>query len=1174
MSMPRICFFVFLLYGSTLTAQSVVVIQNNQQIRSGAISDSIRDREQQYWSERIGFRIAKNNDYELYAVLRGLGAAAKNNDPTDLDSKTLTQIGLDSLNYYSDPATLPKFAGQDAATNALVSALSIDNPWVGVAAPPVLDMMSANLADQISSLYPIDRDNLRSSFLAEGNDGLRDLWAQADKDPRLKAALNAVIDKRYRGITLDDNQVTSPDVDLQTYKAALSSLENPAVSPEDLKSAFRVFTELQDKKIDNLDKELRTFVMARTTQEQREKKVSDFRAAIDDERAIFYLASSAAGIVDPTTGRVISGIGTAYTKIAEASGLYRLGEISSLRLTADVVSAGLLLTSMLGNNGPTADEMILQEIHQLSLQIDSFRQEMHQRFDRVDQSLSRMYVDLIANFNEVNRNIARARQGIVALQVQLLNLQGELGELDRRVQSYSQGLSSQVASNDQLLCLPDASGSFDYHLDADRILACELSFTSSGSATAKSAVWNNLSSEYSDDLLETQLDRPIEENLNFLWGLAASRFNLRPAPSFTVANPVVWAGNSNNYVRLLSASRPIFGRLGPTDELITSGGEINTAIKALGQSEFSGTKQTLFDRLLPYFTYQMKKTDLDVAALEVAYQGQKMAGYDPWNGVEQQNDSSSSDSWTFATAPQATPLDMVPSLNACPDAKDVLAGAQLTAPSKLASWIPYPFRMAQELNLGRVNACYSSVHWIAYAQKGDTWNGSLVFEVRLTFSLNSPVVKSKKIPVKAKVASSAELKPPKEFLIARRSAASANWFFDCGTRQTAGAFGKISVVQCNRDHAKGFTPQDTAAALQQLWPGWQNKFVSAASAEIDAPADVVKDLDAIKRKVAASLADHRAELRREIIAGVNGQTGSADFVTEEQTAVVKDFHIIHGIKSLIDAYAGLVLSHSIETDEAVAAGLGSISPDNWAVEIARMGKKETVVSANTSREAASRVLFPLGLTMRASRVQTLFDKRLGSGSEPYVLVETTLQNLDAVRVVQIAQSLSTTHPCFAGGSNVTVEGGADADANQMSSYADTDALTSIRVSMIASGSGFTSLRKTDVVLGNADLLMSGLIDRGTESTDSDRRRSITFPANGMQFGTLRKGIVRVCNDFASDTRNWVAESILVEVSKGGGSFETFRVWKNVSFPPGKSSSVTFRGAPDVHHGPTIARTQY
>jgi hypothetical protein len=89
-------------------------------------------------------------------------------------------------------------------------------------------------------------------------------------------------------------------------------------------------------------------------------------------------------------------------------------------------------------------------------------------------------------------------------------------------------------------------------------------------------------------------------------------------------------------------------------------------------------------------------------------------------------------------------------------------------------------------------------------------------------------------------------------------------------------------------------------------------------------------------------------------------------VAEEQTAVIKDFHIILRIKSLIDPYAGLVLSHSIEIGEAVAAGLGSISPDNWAVEISRTGRKQTGVPASTSREAASRVRFPLNVTIRAN----------------------------------------------------------------------------------------------------------------------------------------------------------------------------------------------------------------
>jgi len=1165
MNMPRILLFAFLLCGSTLAAQSVVVIQNNQQIRAGAINDSIRAHEQEYWTERVGFRITKNADYELYAVLRGLGAAAKNNDATQLDSKTLTQIGLDSLNYYNDPGALPKFAGQDSATNAVIAAGSMDNPWIGVAAPVVLDMMSANLANQLSTLYPIDRDDLRSRFINEGNDGLRDLWAQADKDPRLKAAINEIIAKRYKGIAHDDNAATTPDVDLQTYKAAVRTLGDRGVSPEDMQAAFKTFAEAQNKKLENLDKELRAFAKAKATQQQREKKINDFRAAIDDERAVFYLASSAAGIVDPTTGKIIGGIGTAYTKIAEASGLYRLGQISSLRLTADVVSAGLLLTSMLGNSGPTADEMILQEIHQLSLQIDSFRQEMHQRFDRVDQSLSRMYVDLIANFNEVNKNVARARQGIVALQVQLINLQGQLGELDRRVQSYTQGLSSQVASNDQLLCVPDPDGSFHSSLNDEQVLACELSFANGGSATAKSAVWNNLSTEYSDDFLETQLNRPIEENVNFLWGLAALRFNLRPARSFTVANPVVWAGNSNKYARLVSSSRPISTRLGPTDELIATGNEMNAARRGLGQSEVSGTKQTLFDELLPYFRYQINRTELDVAALEMAYQRQMMAGYDAWGDTEQQKDSSTQDKWNFATAPQGTPLDIVPSLSPCADAKDVLSGADLASPSKLASWIPYSFRMAHELGVGRVTACYSSVHWVGYVQKGDTWNGSLVLEIRQTFAPTPPAAKRKKKVAGAKAGSNPAPAQPKELVIARRSATSANWMFDCGTTQTSGSFGKLSVAACNRAHASGFTAQETATALQTLWPSWQNTFVGTASNEINPLDDVARDLKAIKDKVETSLANHRVSLRREIVEAINGQTGNADFVAEERTNVIKSFHMMRGMKSLTDAYAGLVLSHSIETDETFAAGLGSISPDNWVVEINRMGKKRTV--SPPSSEGVSRVLLPLGLAGRANHLQTLLHKGLASGAEPYALVETTLQNLKAVRVVQIAQSLSSTHPCFASGNNTIVEGGMEPDADQTSAYSDGDALTSIRIRLLPKD---TSPSITDMVIGNGDLLMSGLSDG--KARDSDGNISVTFPANGMVLGTLRKGSVRVCTEFGAVSRDWVATSIVIEISRGANKFEVLRLWRNVAFPPGRLSSVTFRNNRQAAVQPPIVAT--
>jgi len=114
-------------------------------------------------------------------------------------------------------------------------------------------------------------------------------------------------------------------------------------------------------------------------------------------------------------------------------------------------------------------------------------------------------------------------------------------------------------------------------------------------------------------------------------GLAASQFNLRP--SRRLPWPIrSLAGNSSNYVRLLSSSRPISTTLEPTDELIRIGNEINAAIRALGQSRLSGTAETLFDRVIRYFIYEMKKTDLDVAALESCLSTTNDAGYDHGEG--------------------------------------------------------------------------------------------------------------------------------------------------------------------------------------------------------------------------------------------------------------------------------------------------------------------------------------------------------------------------------------------------------------------------------------------------------------------------------------------------------------------------------------------------------------
>jgi len=58
-----------------------------------------------------------------------------------------------------------------------------------------------------------------------------------------------------------------------------------------------------------------------------------------------------------------------------------------------------------------------------------------------------------------------------------------------------------------------------------------------------------------------------------------------------------------------------------------------------------------------------------------------------------------------------------------------------------------------------------------------------------------------------------------------------------------------------------------------------------------------------------------------------------------------------------------------------------------------------------------------------------------------------------------------------------------------------------------------SLRKTDIVIGNGELLMMACRRQGMANNTEGVKVSVTFPANGMIFGELRRGVVRVAINF-------------------------------------------------------------
>jgi hypothetical protein len=81
--------------------------------------------------------------------------------------------------------------------------------------------------------------------------------------------------------------------------------------------------------------------------------------------------------------------------------------------------AAASVLSLFANQGPRAEQLILDGVHQLQLQIDGLRIEMHRRFDMVDLRLDRLAFDLNVGLNLVRQ--------------QIFALEGRIAEIDKRV---------------------------------------------------------------------------------------------------------------------------------------------------------------------------------------------------------------------------------------------------------------------------------------------------------------------------------------------------------------------------------------------------------------------------------------------------------------------------------------------------------------------------------------------------------------------------------------------------------------------------------------------------------------------------------------------------------------------------------------------------------------------
>ena len=145
-----------------------------------------------------------------------------------------------------------------------------------------------------------------------------------------------------------------------------------------------------------LDVAERSWEDARTQRAQRDaeaaRRQEEQRATFDAAgyRAAGNLAATVIGFSDPELGRQIRATNDAVFRVRDAITAFEAARdvganltLASFALTGNVVGASLAIMSAFGGSGPSADELILKQLHKLREEVQEVRKEMHQRFDQV-----------------------------------------------------------------------------------------------------------------------------------------------------------------------------------------------------------------------------------------------------------------------------------------------------------------------------------------------------------------------------------------------------------------------------------------------------------------------------------------------------------------------------------------------------------------------------------------------------------------------------------------------------------------------------------------------------------------------------------------------------------------------------------------------------------------------
>jgi hypothetical protein len=504
------------------------------------------------------------------------------------------------------------------------------------------------------------------------------VYKSAQTDPKVAAAFEAIYGEELGTIIKDFDayDFISQHPDSPIPPAIVERMRSDgtiSVSLNDLKEFSRAeFGKINDS-IDDLQRTLLDIDAKQdvlidyiNNQEERERmqalaaaEAAEHQLKLEAIQSSLFIAYTLADVIDPEFAYQLSTVGNATLQVAESlrswmnavSGLgtlEKVGSLSTVVMTGNVLGAVMNVVSLFGESSPSPDQMILEEIGKLRQQVDQVRQEMHSRFDRIDEELNTIYATMQDRFDlidiqlgKLNAQLDEVQKTLVALDLKLSRIERNnfefLDALGRRplLEAINGGLGYQERTGTPMPYQPE-------FVDFENVLHGWATIHSFDALAA-----GPIQRDYSDGQTLTELNAyPLDSNINYLNGWLTAH-GLPPIADQRLASPRDWLFASRAYTQLALEWPEHMKQIDPQRQaaLDEVGVELEAAMRNISSVETpTGTvgNRLLFTTVMTYYQDKLDGMDSGLQATESEFLNEVRANrlqrsdpFDLYGGVDQ-----------------------------------------------------------------------------------------------------------------------------------------------------------------------------------------------------------------------------------------------------------------------------------------------------------------------------------------------------------------------------------------------------------------------------------------------------------------------------------------------------------------------------------------------------------